>query len=98
MRPYTNVLVVGLCFLLCAAGCKKDEDPAQSNNTSTNNCNFTTNVIAVDAAARNIIRAVCHVLGTSYFAEFHTDTSAAPTGVAMIFSGTTRPAPGTYTM
>jgi hypothetical protein len=97
MRPLTSVLVVGLCFLLSAAGCKKDNNPAQTNNTNTNTCNFTTDVIAVDGTTRAIIRPVCHVLGTAYFAEFHTDTSAAPTGVAMIFSGTTRPAPGTYT-
>jgi hypothetical protein len=90
------VVAVAILFSL-TGGCKKDETPAAANNPDpSGNCNFTTDVIAADGVTRNILRAVCHVLGSSYFAEFHTDTSAAPTGVALIFSGTTRPAPGTY--
>ena len=88
-----------VALVLIAAGCKKDEDTSGPNNSANNgNCNFTSDGIATDGTTRNIIKALCHVLGSSYFAEFHTDTSAAPTGVAMIFAGTTRPAPGTYTI
>jgi hypothetical protein len=99
MKGFNVALAIATLTLSLAGGCKKDEattSPANPNNSG--NCNFTTDVIAADGATRNIIRAVCHVLGSSYFAEFHTDTNAAPTGIAMIFSGTTRPAPGTYTI
>ena len=98
MRSFKAALAIATLTLSLTGGCKKDEAPAANSPNNPGNCNFTTDVIAADGATRNIIRAVCHVLGTSYFAEFHTDTSAAPTGVAMIFSGTTRPAPGTYTI
>lgn len=99
MKGFKAVLATVIIALATVGGCKKDESPASSNNSNNaGNCNFTTDVIAADGVTHNIIRAMCHVLGTSYFAEFHTDTSAAPTGVALIFVGTTRPAPGTYTI
>ncbi len=97
MKASNTLFAISILLVLMVAGCKKDEETtAPSNNAG--NCNFTTDVIAADGTTKNIIRAVCHVLGSNYFAEFHTDTTGAPTGVAMIFSGTTRPAPGTYTI
>ena len=94
--------ILATIVLLSLASCKKDDGPTQANNNpnggGNNNCNFTTDVIAVDGVTKAIIHPICHVLGTSYFAEFLVDTSAAPTGVAMIFAGTTRPAAGTYTI
>ncbi len=97
MKTIKAMFAACILILLMIGGCKKDAETTSPNN-NTGTCNFTTDVIAVDGATGNIIRAFCHVLGSSYFAEFHTDTSAAPTGIAMIFSGTTRPAPGTYTI
>ena len=102
MKSKSLYLAAAFCAAILCSSCKKDETPTTTNQANpsggTANCNFTTDVIAADGATKSIIRAVCHVLGSAYFAEFHTDTSAAPTGIAMIFSGTTRPAPGSYTI
>ena len=90
---FASVLVI----VLSLAGCKKDDNPTQqSTNPSVTGCNFTTDVVAVDGVTKSIIRPVCHVLGSSYFAEFLIDTSAAPTGIAMIFLGTAAPVAGDY--
>ena len=97
MNTFRTCLAIGLCVALSYVGCKKDEAPTTPNNPQPS-CNYTTDVIAVNGTASPIIRPYCHVLGSSYYAEFHTDTSAAPTGVAMIFSGSSTPAAGDYTI
>lgn len=92
-----RIVVIAMSLVLIVPSCKKDESPTSSNNPSQT-CNYTTDVVAVNGVTANIIRPYCHVLGGSYFAEFHTDTSAAPTGIAMLFSGTSAPAAGDYTI
>ncbi|HCV44207.1 MAG TPA: hypothetical protein DGH68_12035 [Bacteroidetes bacterium] len=99
MKGFKAVFAIAVIALAAVGGCKKDESPATTNNpNNTGNCNFTTDVIAVDGVTKNIIRPLCHVLGSAYYAEFLVDTSAAPTGVAMVFFGGARPSPGTYTI
>jgi hypothetical protein len=100
MKQSTMLFTCVAVLILCIGGCKKDDNPTQSNTTTTTtgSCNFTTDVIAVEGATKNIIKPFCHVLGSTYFAEFLVDTSAAPTGVAILFDGAATPAVGDYSI
>jgi len=84
--------------LLSLTSCKKDESPTQSNNSNNTNCNFTTNVVVVGGVSSNVVHTNNNGLGSGYIVEFLTDTSAAPTGVALVFGGGTSPAAGDYTV
>jgi len=96
MKFRNAFFAIAVLALFLVGGCKKEESPAANNQNNSGNCNFSSDAIEVNGTTKNVIKAVCHVLGGSYFAEFHTDTSGAPTGVAMIFLGASRPAAGSY--
>jgi hypothetical protein len=97
MKVSSSVFVAVFC-LLSVAGCKKDDNPAASNNSNNTNCNFTTNVVVAGGVSSNVVQTNNNALGAGYIVEFLTDTSAAPTGVALVFSGGTSPAAGDYAM
>jgi hypothetical protein len=88
-------------FILIFSACKKD-DNTPANNSSTNNnnnnnpCNFTTNVLVINATTKNILSDSCRVFGNNYFSEHWVD-AAKTEGIVLIFNGTTPPAAGTYT-
>jgi hypothetical protein len=98
MKASCIVLLSATLLAASIVSCKKDAQPTNATNNTGQNCNFTTDVVVVDGATNAIVQPMCHVLGSSYFAEFLTNTSAAPTGIAMIFSGSTRPSAGSYSI
>jgi hypothetical protein len=83
--------------LSCASGCKKEEaSPAAPNTPATTNCNFTTDVVAVDGTSFPVKKYNCGAPAGSYLAEYLTDSSAVPTGLVFMFSGSGSPAAGDY--
>ena len=90
-------LVFTVAVLVLSQGCKKDDNPTQPPpNPASTTCNFTTDVVVVDGTSGNVIKANCSTPGSSYIAEFLTDTSVAPTGIALVFSTATSPDSGNY--
>ena len=94
MKVSTIIRVIALCSVVCATSCKKDENPTAANNPAT--CNYTTDIVVVNGASSMILKVHNQAIGAGYIIEFLTDTSAAPTGVALSFNGSTSPAAGDY--
>ena len=92
--------LVSLCILIIflITSCKKDENPSSPNNPNPNNCNYTTDIVVVSGTSSNIVKVHSQAIGAGYIIEFLTDTSAAPTGVALSFNGSASPAAGDYTI
>jgi hypothetical protein len=100
MKNFYRFIPVLLFALLLVQSCKKEEDassvtpPPAANNNST--CNYTTNILVVDGASKNITGSSCHSNASDYTSEHYTDTVQSE-GLTMIFNGTSAPAAGTYT-
>jgi len=97
MKPFSPFAALALTIVLVIAGCKKDEaSPLTPNTPAPTVCNYTTDIVSVDGTSHAILKYNCKVVG-GYIAEFLTDTSAAPTGVALAFApGSGTPAAGNY--
>lgn len=76
--------------------CKKDNDPPTTSPTPNNNCNYTSNVLAVDATTKSILSDSCRVFGDKYYTEHFADAGRTE-AVTIIFDGTSAPSPGNYT-
>ena len=100
MKNISKAILI-LAFTHCLfifPSCKKDETaPASSstNNTNPVPCNFTTDVLRIDATTNNILSDSCRVFGSNYFSE-HWVNSGKTEGIVLIFNGTTPPAAGDY--
>jgi len=95
----TTSLLVLAFSLAVFSSCKKDDAaPANNNPPSSNStaCNFTTDVLRIDATTKNILSDSCRVFGSNYFIEHWVD-SARTEGIVIIFNGTALPAAGNYT-
>ena len=95
----TPILAFAFCLAVLSS-CKKD-DTAPATNSPTNNtnptpCNFTTDVLRIDATTKNILSDSCRTFGSNYFSEHWVD-AAKTEGIVLIFNGTTPPAAGNYT-
>ncbi len=96
MRTFASCFALLLVVLMATLlGCNKDESNPAQPPASGGGCNFATDVVAVNGTQHPVIRALVHT-APSYGAEFFTDTSAAPTAVAVIFAGSAAPDTGTY--
>lgn len=92
------IIAIATLALCIFAGCNKEEDnPTQPPGGSTATCSYTTDVVAVDGTTAGVLRATGHTVG-NWIAEFLTDTSAVPTGVALVFGTTASPTAGDYTI
>ena len=94
MKVFTWTTLAVTVFAVLCGGCKKDSSPAQNNNNTSANCNFTTDVVVVDGVSKTVVHTNAQAIGTGYIVEFLTDNSASPTGLALAFSAT--PAAGDY--
>jgi hypothetical protein len=98
MKYISMFIFFAITLTLFVAGCKKDEAPTQTNTPPpTTTCNYTTNVVVVDGTSHAVVKTNCNTIA-NYLAEFLTDSSASPTGLVFMFSTTTAPAAGDYTI
>ena len=94
---YKTILIPAVAFsVLIYASCKKDSTEPTSSNNTNNPCNYTTDVLVIDATVKNILSDSCRVFGANYYTEHWVD-AAKTEGIAIIFNGTAPPAAGTYT-
>ncbi len=84
-----------LVMVVSLGGCSKNDNPSQPPNNQPATCNFSTDVVAVNGTEHAVVKVNQNTV-PSYIAEFLIDTSAAPTGVALVFSGSAVPDTGTY--